>query len=270
MAKIIAECGLNHNGDLVVAKKMADAALKAGCNYAKFQTYQTDLRADSNSPIYNVLKKCELSYDDTRALKAYCDQIGIEFFSTPFDYFSLDALIEMGVRTIKIPSFFTGHHKFLRRINEHAQDYDLKVIMSCGMTNKEQIYDAIVSMKSVKDANLLHCVSSYPVKESDANLLAIRTLYEYFDHLPGMSAIGYSDHSVGYVVPSCSVFFGAKIIEKHFMVDEDCVDAAVSVGPSGMKRLVNQVKRYEAMIGSGALGVKDVERGAAGFRKETK
>lgn len=265
---IISEIGLNHNGSVERAKKMIDASLWAGCDAVKFQTYQTDLRAAVDSPIYDILKKCELTYEQTADLKRHADQVGIEFFSTPFDEHSLAFLVDdLGLRRVKLASFDTTNLQFLNLVNECARRYPtFRVIMSTGMSNAVEISNALRCLPDVAYLTLLHCISSYPTPEKEVNLRAIHTL-KHMMH--GHRDVGYSDHTTDVLIPALAVLVGATTIEKHFTLDLEGpgVDNPVSADPQMMKDMVNAIRDHEIFMSDGKLGMKDIEQGASIFRR---
>lgn len=265
---IIAEAGINHDGDPQRAIQLVDAAKEAGCDAIKFQTYQTDLRVDRSSHIYDILKKCELSYEQTADVKWHADKVGIEFFSTPFDEHSLAFLVEdLGVRRIKLASFDVTNSQFLMQVNEYAKRYlAMRVILSTGMANAQEIDRAIRCMPDVQQLALLHCISSYPTPDNEVNLEAIRTLRQMTN--PKVE-IGYSDHTTDILIPALSVLVGATTIEKHFTLDLNGpgVDNPVSADPAMMKDMVEAVREHEVFLGDGALDMRDVEHGATPFRR---
>lgn len=268
---IISECGINHNGNLVLAKDLAYASKVAGADAAKFQTYQTDKRTRKDSPIYDILKKCEMSYDDQFELAEYCDRIGIEFFSTPFDSESLSFLTDnVKVKRIKVASFDVTNRMFLDNINEAClNNPELEVIMSAGMANIKEVDEALICLGNAARISLLHCVSSYPTPDTRVNLRAIKALgeisYSYVDRL------GYSDHTSGVHIPALSVLAGAQVVEKHFTLDlkGDYVDNPVSADPTMMKLMVSTIRHYEQLLGDGDLSMQDIEKAATAFRRKS-
>jgi len=258
---IIAEIGINHMGSVDKAKKLIDAAVRSKVDAVKFQTYITEKRAPKgNDQIFNILKKCELPFNCFKELKDYSDKQGIDFFSTPFDKESVDLLYNMGLRKHKIASFDVTNHDLLRYIGKHADE----IIMSTGMSN---MHDITKACKIIEETNtnisLLHCVSSYPTDLKDANINAIKTLQSLWPNY----TIGQSDHTPGIKVPLYSVACGAKIIEKHFMIEEDCVDAPVSINEKMMTELVSEVRLLEKIMGEGELGITKSQENAKIFRR---
>jgi len=260
---IIAEIGINHNGDIDSAKKLIESASKTGVDAVKFQTYITEKRVAKESPIYDILKKCELSFDSFDELKQYSESLNIDFFSTPFDKESVDFLESIGVGMYKIASFDVVNSNLLKRISETSKP----VIMSVGMSNIEEITNAYKIIKSKnKNLALMHCVSSYPTKEDDSNLSVIRELKKSFDCI-----IGQSDHTNDIKVPLYAVCCGAQIIEKHYMIDDkmDCIDSPVSITEKQMRKLVIETRKIEKIMGRPDLKVRDCEKGALTFRRKS-
>ena len=265
---VIAEAGINHDGDLQRAKDLVEAANECGCNAIKFQTYQTDLRVSKDSPIYDTLKKCELSFGQQTKVKEHADKVGIEFFSTPFDTESLDFLVnDICVNKIKLASFDATNTKFLDEVNEHVKIHStLNVIMSTGMTNAYEIREALRHFPNVPNLTLLHCVSSYPTPSTEVNLEAIRTL-KHLVHW--QKEVGYSDHTDNILVPAAAVLVGATMIEKHFTLDRDGpgVDNSVSADPKMMKEMIKLINSYEMLLGDGHLKMSEIEKAATVFRR---
>jgi len=259
---IIAELGINHGGSLKVAKKLIDSAVRSGVDAVKFQTYLTEKRVKKNSPIYGILKKCELSYKDFQILKSYSEKKEVEFMSTPFDFESFQFLNDIKVSKIKIASFDTVNLSFLKKISPYNKEF----IMSVGMSELKEIkkaYDILNKNKKNK-ISLLHCISSYPTLEKDANLNCINTLGNKFD-----CTIGHSDHTNDIFVPFCAVAMGAKIIEKHFMIDKKmkCVDRPVSITEKQMSNLIKDIRRYENVLGDSSFGIRKTENPFKIFRR---
>ena len=290
---IISEIGINHNGNIEIAKEMMYRSKECGVDSVKLQTYTMDERALPGSKYYDLFKRCMLSYDEQERLFSYANKIGIDFFSTPFGKKSLDFLIDIGVKRIKIASFDVTNKEFLRSISKKAKRNNCDIIMSIGMANYHELNDAMYNLtykesKMGFNLHILHCVSSYPMKDSDANLKAISKIKKMFCVESDSFFIkdadstkqifynghkikpGYSDHSQGIDVPATSVFFGAKIIEKHFTLDlnGDYIDNPVSADPEMMRELVKRVGTYEAYIGDGEIKMSESELAALGFRRK--
>lgn len=259
---IIAEIGINHMGNMDKAKQLIDAAVRSGVDAVKFQTYITEKRAPKgNTQIFDILKKCELPFECFKELKEYSDSKDIEFFSTPFDEESVNYLKSIGITKHKIASFDVTNHKLLKHIGNNSNT----IIMSTGMADIKEITEAckVLENTSVVDVSLLHCVSAYPTKEVDANLGAISTLKSHFPN----HTIGHSDHTSDIKVPLYAVAYGAKVIEKHFMIEKECVDAPVSINEEQMTTLVKEVRLLEQILGIGSLGMTQAQKGTAIFRR---
>jgi N,N'-diacetyllegionaminate synthase len=258
---IIAEAGLNHNGDIEIGKKLISKAKESGADAIKFQTYITEKRVVKDSPIFDILKKCELTNDQTKVLFDFAKEEGIIFFSTPFDIESAEFLIDLNVSLIKLASFHVTHHKLIEKVAKSK----IPIIMSRGMTNEKEL-DAAVKIIEKYDCPyaLLHCVSSYPLKDEDANLMAINAMKEIYD-----CPIGYSDHTQNVKVPSMAVAVGASIIEKHFTHDEnyECPDGIISANPIDLKKLVDEIRYVEKILGTKKIELLNCEKGTLQYRK---
>jgi len=258
---VIAEIGINHGGDINLAKKMIDSVSRTGADAVKFQTYITEKRVSKDSPIFDILKKCELSFNAFEELQTYSKSLNIDFFSTPFDSDSVDFLNSIGCDIYKIASFDIVNKELLKKVASLKKP----VIMSTGMSNLKEINTAynILTQKTDKIA-LLHCISSYPTEENDANLLAISHLKESFN-----CVIGHSDHTNDIKVPLLAVAAGAQVIEKHFKIDDnmDCVDAPVSISESQLKELVSGIREIEKIFGDGFMGITSAEKEIVPFRR---
>ena len=260
---IIAEIGINHGGDLDLAKKLIESAARTGADAVKFQTYLTEKRVPKDSPIFDILKKCELPFESFLELKLYSEKFNIDFFSTPFDSESVDYLESIDVKLYKIASFDIVNTKLLKKIAKTNKP----IILSVGMSNLGEINEAYNIIKSFNEKlALLHCVSSYPTVEKDSNLSVISRLKESFDCI-----IGHSDHTNDIQVPLYAACCGAQILEKHFRIDEnmDCVDAPVSITEMQMKKLVDETRRIEKIMGSTELETRECEKGALIFRRKS-
>jgi N,N'-diacetyllegionaminate synthase len=261
---IIAEAGVNHNGDLQLAKRLIDAACNAGVDYVKFQTfkseklvsktaqkasYQIQNTKDSTESQLQMLKKLELSNNQHEELINYCRNKGVGFFSTAFDLDSLDYLKEIGLKMVKIPSGEITNLPYLRK----AAYLFEKVIISTGMSEMSEISDCInVFLKSgisIEDIIIMHCNTEYPTPMTDVNLMAMIGIKEEF----GVT-VGYSDHTLGIEVPIAAVALGGKVIEKHFTLDRSLPgpDHSASLEPDELKQMVNAIRNIElAISGSG-------------------
>ncbi len=256
---IIAEAGVNHNGNLTTAHHLIDAAVKSGADAVKFQTfkaenlvissapkaeYQSRNLGDVHSSQFKMLKELELGFEEFCILKEYCDKKGILFLSTPFDYESADFL-ESLVDRYKISSGDCTNYPFLKYISRKGKP----VILSTGMTTVEEVSTAVSIFKnSGNSLSLLHCTTNYPCPFSDVNLRAMLTLKEKFN-VP----VGYSDHTKGIEVSIASVALGAEIVEKHFTLDCSMPgpDHRASLEPDELTNLIMAVRNVEISLGDG-------------------
>lgn len=262
---IIAEAGVNHNGNLDNAFKLIDAAVDAGVDYVKFQTfksenlvaksakkanYQIQNTGNSTDSQYEMLKKLELSHENHELLIDYCKQKNIQFFSTAFDLDSLQYLKEIGLDLVKIPSGEITNLPYLRKA---AQLFN-KVILSTGMCTMEDIEAAInvflAEEISKDDITILHCNTEYPTPMNDVNLKAMLSIQQKFG-----TEIGYSDHTLGIEVPVAAVALGALVIEKHFTLDNtmEGPDHAASLEPQQLKEMVKAIRNIEQAISGDGL-----------------
>ncbi len=266
---IIAEAGVNHNGDVQIAKQLCLAAKNAGADAVKFQTWITDniitksvKQADyqtentgKDESQYDMLKKLELTFDEFREIKEYCEEIGIEFASTADDEESLDFLVDLGIPFIKVGSGDVGNISYLRYIGSKKRP----VILSTGMST---LADVEVSLKALRDGGatdikLLHCTTNYPCPFDSVNLKAMDTLHNAF----GLE-VGYSDHTVGIEVPVSAVARGAIIIEKHFTLDcnMEGPDHLASTEPEEFKKMVDSIRNIEKALGTGIKQPTEAEK----------
>ena len=258
---VVAEIGINHGGDIEVARHMIDSVVRSGADAVKFQTYVTEKRVPKNSPIFGILKKCELPFKAFGGLKKYAEDRNIDFFSTPFDEESVDCLESINCGIYKVASFDVVNHKLLRRVAIAGKT----IIMSVGMSNLTEIEEALKILKSRSDkVAILHCVSAYPHKEEEANLAAIHILKDRFK-----CVVGQSDHTNDIRVSLYAVAAGARIIEKHYKIDEgmECVDSSVSITEVQMERLVSEIRRLEKMLGDEKVAMRQSEDECSVFRR---
>ena len=225
---IIAEAGVNHNGDLELAKQLIDVAANAGADYVKFQTFSADrivsrsaLKAeyqqkttDASETQYEMLKRLELSHEMHLELIKHCEKQSIKFLSTGFDIESVEFLVGLGIDLIKIPSGEITNLPYLRFIGSLG----LPVILSSGMSTMDEIGDALKILESAglsrSQVTVLHCTTEYPTPMVDVNLRALNSINKTFGVI-----VGYSDHTVGIEVSIAAVALGACVIEKHFTLD---------------------------------------------------
>jgi N-acetylneuraminate synthase/N,N'-diacetyllegionaminate synthase len=261
---IIAEAGVNHNGDIELAKRLIDVAVDAGVDMVKFQTfkadklvsktakkaeYQTKNIGDTDDSQYNMLKKLELSHENHVELIAYCKERDIHFFSTAFDTEGLEYLNDLAFEKFKVPSGEITNYPYLKKLAEIGKP----VILSTGMANMQEIEAAVKVLTAQnltkKDITVLHCNTEYPTPMEDVNLLAMNHIKNHI----GVE-IGYSDHTLGIEVPIAAVALGAKVIEKHFTLDRNLPgpDHRASLEPLELKAMVKAIRNIEqAISGSG-------------------
>jgi N,N'-diacetyllegionaminate synthase len=260
---IIAEAGVNHNGDIDLAKKLIDAAADAKADYVKFQTFKAEkitskkaAKADYQKQTTNVeesqlqmLKKLELKDDDHVTLINHCKKRSIQFLSTPFDIDSISLLQNLGIKLGKIPS---GEITDLPYLEKMAKSFD-ELIMSTGMADLHEIENAIEVIQSSgfpkEKLTVLHCNTEYPTPYTDVNLKAMQTIASSL-HVK----VGYSDHTTGIEVPVAAVALGASVIEKHFTMDKNMEgpDHRASLNPGELKNMVAAIRNIEkAISGSG-------------------
>lgn len=268
---IIAEAGVNHNGNINLARRMVAEARNAGADYVKFQTAVPELVISSIAPkaeyqkettgnAQSQLEMCRaihLPLCDYAGLNELCRQEGIGFMSTPFDLVSIDTLAPLGMDYWKIPSGEITNLPYLRKIGRRGE----RVIMSTGMSTIQEVEDAVQVLENAgtprSNIYLLHCTTQYPTPMSDVNLRAMHAL----DAL-GCAGIGYSDHTQGIEVPVAAVAMGAKIIEKHFTLDRTLPgpDHRASLEPQELKAMVAAIRNIELAMGSGTKDVAEAER----------
>ncbi|MFH1642151.1 MAG: N-acetylneuraminate synthase [Nanoarchaeota archaeon] len=250
---IIAEAGINHNGQVDLAKKLVDEAKKAGADAVKFQTFATDQFLSKNiaepknvESILKIAKGLELSKEDHYELSKYCKQKGIIFISTPLDNGSVDLLDKIGVPMFKVASCDLDNLPLLAYIAKKGKP----MIVSTGMAKLSEVEEAIDVIRSCgnEDIILLHCVSKYPSNAEQTNLNAMKTLETAFK-LP----VGYSDHTMGINISLAAVSLGAKVIEKHFTLDKkmEGYDHAISADPKELVNMINGIREVEKSFGTG-------------------
>ena len=258
---IIAEAGVNHNGSIVLAKKLIDVATEAGADAVKFQTFKAKnlvsknaqkaqyqkKTTDANESQYEMIKKLELDIETHKKLMAYCKQKGIMFLSTPFDHDSIKLLDNLGLEIFKIPSGEITNLPYLRHIGSLKK----RIILSTGMADIGEIEDAIDVLTSVgtlkEDIIILHANTMYPTPMGDVNLKAMQTIACTFG-----CDVGYSDHTLGIEVSIAAVAMGAKVIEKHFTLDKmmEGPDHKASLEPDELKAMVQAIRNIEKALGS--------------------
>lgn len=268
---IIAEAGVNHNGDLGLARALIDAAGDAGADLVKFQTFSAEAIATASAAMaqyqavnaggatsqLEMLRQLELSPVDHESLIAYCNLRGIKFFSTAFDIGGLDLLSRLGAERYKVPSGEITNLPYLR----HVASFGMPVILSTGMSNMGEIEEAINVMESEGlSRNLLtvlHCNTEYPTPVQDVNLNAMVSIRSAF----GVQ-VGYSDHTMGIEVPIAAVTLGATVIEKHLTLSREMSgpDHKASLEPTEFATMVQSIRNIELAMGSGIKRPSDSEK----------
>jgi N,N'-diacetyllegionaminate synthase len=259
---IIAEAGVNHNGDMGIAKELIEIASQSGADMVKFQTFSAERLAtptagkaeyqlkttDSSESQYEMLKKLEITEVMHRELIAHCKLLNIGFLSTGFDIESVNMLVGLGQNIFKIPSGEIINYPLIQHIGRLGK----QVILSTGMAQMEEIEAAIGVLEVAGTPRskivVLHCTSAYPVPMSDVNLSAMRTINEKFN-----VSVGYSDHTLGIEIPIAAVALGAVIIEKHFTLDRNLPgpDHKASLEPTEFKAMVSGIRNIEEGLGDG-------------------
>ena len=257
---IIAEAGVNHNGNLDLALKMIEEAKKAGADVIKFQTakpelviskyapkaeYQKDLTDKEESQL-EMCKKIHLQFDEYYIVKEHCEKVGIKFLSTPFDLESVSFLEKLGCDIWKIPSGEITNLPYLEKIAKTGKP----IILSTGMCTLEEVKTAVNILKreGAGEITLLHCTTQYPTPYEEVNLRAMQTLKEEFG-----CSVGYSDHTKGIEISIAAVAMGAKVIEKHFTLDNNMEgpDHKASLEPQELSCLVQSIRNVEKAFGNG-------------------
>ena len=269
---IIAEAGVNHNGDIAKAKALIDKGAEAGVDYVKFQTFKAgnlvtkqakraayqDKNTQDNDSQYEMLKKLELSQKDHQELIDYCTQKGVKFLSTGFDFESLEFLAGLGITIAKVPSGEITNLPYLRKVATLFPE----VILSTGMANINEIKDAVKVLTdngvSKDKITVLHCNTEYPTPMEDVNLKAMLHIQRELG-VP----VGYSDHTLGIEVPIAAVALGATVIEKHFTLDKTLPgpDHKASLEPEELKAMVKAIRNIEKAVGGS--GIKEVSASEA-------
>ena len=259
---IIAEAGVNHNGDIELAKQLIDAAAQAGADLVKFQTFQADRlvttsarkadyqnqSTDATETQHAMLRRLELDDAAHRVLIAHCEARGIEFFSTGFDTESIDLLCRLGQDHFKIPSGEITNLPYLRHIGRMGKN----VILSTGMATLGDIEAAIAALEAAgtprAQITVLHCTTEYPTPMTEVNLRAMQSLQTAFG-----TAVGYSDHTRGIEVAIAAVALGAEVIEKHFTLDRSLPgpDHQASLEPDELRAMVSAIRNIEVALGDG-------------------
>lgn len=269
---VIAEAGVNHNGSIELAKQLVDKAVEAGVDFIKFQTfkaanlvtkkarqaeYQKNNIGGGDDSQYQMLKKLELTQEEHFELIEYCNQKGVRFFSTAFDFDSIEFLDSLHLGLWKIPSGEITNYPYIKKIAQKQGD----VILSTGMSTSEDIQNAVDVLlrwgKTKDQITILHCNTEYPTPFEDVNLRAMLSIKEHFG-----TQVGYSDHTRGIEVPIAAVALGATVIEKHFTLDRNMSgpDHKASLEPDELKAMVSAIRNIEKALGSSEKKVTDSER----------
>ncbi len=259
---IIAEAGVNHNGDMELAKKLIDVAAQAGADLVKFQTFNANRQAthaakkadyqtkstDGNESQHEMLRRLELTPEMHNELIAHCALRNIGFFSTGFDIESVDLLVSLGQQQFKIPSGEITNLPYLRHIGQFGKP----VILSTGMATLGDIEAAIEVLEKAGTSRakltLLHCTTEYPTPMAEVNLRAMQSIHSAFG-----VAVGYSDHTQGIEIAIAAVALGATVIEKHFTLDRNLPgpDHKASLEPHELKAMVTAIRNIEVALGDG-------------------
>jgi N,N'-diacetyllegionaminate synthase len=259
---IIAEAGVNHNGDLATAKEMVDVAARSGANYVKFQTFNSEKLTTPDSKIaryqkssaktddsqLTLLRKLEITKSDHLELIKKCDASGINFLSTAFDIESADMLRELGQEIFKIPSGEITNLPYLR----HIGSFNKEIILSTGASTLNEIEEAldhiVKSGTNIEKITVMHCTSAYPALMDEVNLTAMQNISKEF----GVK-IGYSDHTMGIEIAIAAAALGASVIEKHFTLDRnmDGPDHKASLEPDELMEMIKGIRNIEVALGNG-------------------
>ncbi|EOZ2160006.1 N,N'-diacetyllegionaminate synthase [Campylobacter coli] len=270
-ALIIAEAGVNHNGDLNLAKKLIEVAAKSGADFVKFQSFKAELCVSKNAKKaayqlkttakdesqLEMIKKLELDFNAHQLLISHAKQCGIAFLSTPFDLESIELLDDLGLEVFKIPSGEITNLPYLKKIAK----LNKKIILSTGMSNLGEIEAAleILCQGGTQRANitLLHCTTEYPAPFDEVNLKAMQTLKNAFN-----LDVGYSDHTKGIHISLAAIALGASVIEKHFTLDKNMPgpDHKASLEPDELQELCTKIREIESALGNGIKQASKSER----------
>ncbi len=260
-ALIIAEAGVNHNGDPTLARRMVEVAADAGADLVKFQTFTADRlvagdapkaayqeRATGRGTQYAMIRRLELSRAAHEMLIAHCRSSGVGFLSSAFDLESLELLVELGAERFKVPSGEITNLPYLRRVGSFGKP----VILSSGMSTLGEIESALAVLEDAgtprSRITVLHCNTDYPTAMEDVNLRAMRTIGAALD-----VGVGYSDHTPGIEIAVAAVALGATVVEKHFTLDRALPgpDHGASLEPGELKAMVQAIRNVERALGDG-------------------
>jgi len=267
---IIAEIGINHNGDLNIAKQLIDIAKVAGCDAVKFQKRNPDVcvpehqkTIERDTPwgrmtYLDYKYKVEFGKDEYDVIDAYCKKLNIHWFASPWDVDSVNFLSQYNLPTLKVPSASLNDQELLEAMKETG----MSIILSTGMSTQEEV-DKAINLLSENDLGVLHCVSTYPTPTEELNLNVIKTYKEKYPNI----IIGYSGHETGLSTTYAAVALGAKIVERHITLDRSMwgTDHSASVEPHGLKTLVSNIRDIESAMGD---GIKTVTAGEIPIREK--
>jgi len=275
---IIAEAGVNHDGDVGEAKRLIDVAAQCGADAVKFQTFDVQALVTDDAPKADyqrevtgstesqadMLHRLALSHDEFIALKEYCADKGIMFLSTPFEEESADFLERLGMEIFKMPSGEITNLPLIRHVAAKGKP----MVVSTGMATRDEVATAVEEIQNAGNPplTLLHCVSAYPADPKDVNLRAMTTLAETFD-VP----VGFSDHTMGIEVALAAVAMGANVIEKHFTMDRSRPgpDHKASLEPDELDALVRGIRNVEAALGNGVKAPAEAEADIAAMARKS-
>lgn len=257
---IIAEAGVNHNGNMEYAKRLIDVAVDAGVDAVKFQTFKAEKlvcknaekaeyqknTTDAQENQFDMLKKLELTEQMHQELIQYCKEKRIQFLSTPFDVDSIEYLDKLGISIMKVPSGEITNHPYLKKIGQTKK----RVILSTGMSELEEVKAAVSVLQDngAEDITIMHCNTEYPTPFADVNLNAMLTIRDKLN-----VKVGYSDHTMGIEIPIAAVAMGARVIEKHFTLDKNMEgpDHKASLEPKELMTMVQAIRNVESALGTG-------------------
>jgi N,N'-diacetyllegionaminate synthase len=261
--RVIAEAGVNHNGDIKKAYKLIDIAKNSGADIVKFQLFKAEklvtqnaqmakyqaknLKLSKSSSQFDMLKKLELKDIDQKRLKNYCQKKKIQFMSTPFDEDSAVFLNKIGISIFKIPSGDITNYLLLKKVASFKKE----VFLSTGMANLKDIRNALKILKKfglkMSNITIMQCNTDYPTSLDDVNLNVINTFKRYFK-----TYVGYSDHTLDIDLPSYAVAMGATVIEKHFTINRNLKgpDHKASLMPLELKQMIDKIRKVEVSMGS--------------------
>lgn len=251
---VIAEIGINHNGSIDIGRKIVDAAYTAGVQAVKFQTYRPNLRFNKGNPFISVFEDNHLDFEQEIKLWRHAADMGLKVMTTPFDLPSVDDCRAAPLDGVKIASFETTNLSLVRAVASlHKPTY-----FSTGQNTIKEVENVIKAInKYHNDIIPMHCISSYPMKDTDANLAVLSRLQTDLGR-----NIGFSDHSEGHITSGLAVAMGAVCIEKHFTIDNNLAgpDHSFSMNPATMKQLVDHITLVETIIGDNWMGVRSCEQ----------